>query len=266
LPESLPRYRLPAFSTAWSIYLQDTLVYVADGDSGLRIINVTNPAAPYEVSHFPNPPGGSATGVFIKDTIAYLGTWGGGFRILNIANPTIPFEIGYHADAILDVVVIDTIAYTTSNLGFTKIFNVANPTNPTLIGYYLNPDLNYRLFVSNNLIYVVCYESGISILQYHQTGINEEYLSNKIDNRCNMHISNNPIKNKCRIVLNMPRKIRYRLNLFDLQGREILSIFDGKSTGITMQEFNVHRLSAGIYFIVLRINNQSIVKKVVVVH
>ena len=45
-------------------------VYVADGDSGLRVIDISNPAAPFETGFYDTP--GEARGVFVSGDLIYL--------------------------------------------------------------------------------------------------------------------------------------------------------------------------------------------------
>jgi hypothetical protein len=62
--------------------------------SGLRIINVANPAAPTEAGFYDTP--GDAYGVALARNYAYVADGGGGLRIVNIANPAAPTEVGFY--------------------------------------------------------------------------------------------------------------------------------------------------------------------------
>ena len=68
--------------------------YVADGKSGLRVINVANPAAPVEVGSYDTP--GYADGVAVAGSYAYVADWGDGLRVINVANPAAPVEVGVY--------------------------------------------------------------------------------------------------------------------------------------------------------------------------
>ncbi|MEO0087923.1 MAG: hypothetical protein ABIK90_07605 [candidate division WOR-3 bacterium] len=46
-------YDTPGFAN--SLFIVNNYAYVADNDSGLRIINISNPQNPYEVSNFKLP-------------------------------------------------------------------------------------------------------------------------------------------------------------------------------------------------------------------
>ena len=68
--------------------------YVADGYSGLRIINVTNPAAPSDAGFYDTPD--TANGVAVAGSYAYVADGSSGLRIINVTNPAVPFETGFY--------------------------------------------------------------------------------------------------------------------------------------------------------------------------
>lgn len=70
--------------------------YIADGNSGLRIIDVANPPVPIEVGACDTP--GRAGDVVVTGNYAYVADLSGGLRIINIANPAAPIEIGAYDD------------------------------------------------------------------------------------------------------------------------------------------------------------------------
>ena len=68
--------------------------YVADSDSGLRVIDVSNPANPREVGSFDTP--GTAEGVAILNGCAFVADGGFGLRVIDISEPAHPYETGYY--------------------------------------------------------------------------------------------------------------------------------------------------------------------------
>jgi len=125
--------------------------YVANGDSGMRILDVTNIAAPKHVKLFDTPGraafvsfgaitvGGSSTGhIFVADR-------GAGLRAVNVSNVNAPAESGSlgvlaaaPGSAFTPFILNDKayVAYGTAGL---RIIDVANPANITLlggVGYY----------------------------------------------------------------------------------------------------------------------------------
>ena len=109
--------------------------YVAAAYSGLRIVNVSNPAAPTEAGYCDTP--GTAYGVAVAGNYAYVADYSG-LRIVNVSNPVAPTEAGYY-DApgnAVDVAVAGNYAYVAGGSFGLRIVNVANPAAPTQVGYY----------------------------------------------------------------------------------------------------------------------------------
>ena len=67
------------------VAVSGTLAYVADGDGGLRVIDVSNSAAPHEVGYYDTP--GWAEGVAVSGTLVYVADGGGGLAILRYVPP-----------------------------------------------------------------------------------------------------------------------------------------------------------------------------------
>ncbi len=88
---------------AWDVSVSGDIAYVADRFEGmLRVINVADPASPFEMAAFPI---GSSTGLIGVDMYAnavvgvgnyafVLTNWDG-LKIINCYDPTSPFEIGH---------------------------------------------------------------------------------------------------------------------------------------------------------------------------
>jgi hypothetical protein len=263
-PETLQRYFLP-YTTSWSIFVQDTFAFIANADSGLRILNVSNPAAPFEVGHFDNPPGGGATGIFVKDTLAYFATWGGGLRILNVTDPSSPSEIGFHPAAAWDVVVQDSIAFTTSSTDM-KVINISDPTNPIEVGHYVTAYHPFRLFVQDSLIYAACFEAGMYIFERVPTGIVEKAQIDIVTSALSFKVSPNPVTQNLILLIFFPYKDEYQIDIYDIQGRKMSCLEKGEGKGTITKKYSLHNIPNGIYFIILSTEGIELVKKFVVIH
>ena len=99
-------------------------------DSGLRIVDIANPAAPREVGYYDTP--GAGEGVTVAGTYAYVADGYSGLRIVDIANPTAPHEVGYYNTPgyALGVTVAGTYAYVAHGDSGLRIVDIANPTAP----------------------------------------------------------------------------------------------------------------------------------------
>jgi hypothetical protein len=68
-------------------------VYVADDESGLRIIDVSTPSAPTEVGSFDTPT--RAIGIDVADVYVYVADGAGGLRVIDVSTPSAPVEVGF---------------------------------------------------------------------------------------------------------------------------------------------------------------------------
>ncbi len=80
---------LPSFS---DVKVSLNYAYVVDYYSDFRVVNVANPASPYEVGYYHMP--GAGYSLAISGSYAYIAIYAGGLLVLNIANPADPVEIG----------------------------------------------------------------------------------------------------------------------------------------------------------------------------
>ena len=64
---------------------------MADGYSGLRVIDVSDPAHPTEVGSWDT---GTGRRVAVSGTYAYVAAGGGGLRVIDVSDPAHPTEVG----------------------------------------------------------------------------------------------------------------------------------------------------------------------------
>ena len=104
--------------------------YVANGRGGLRIIDITNPANPFEVGSFETP--GYPEGIAVTGNYAYIADRWEGLRIIDITNPANPFEVGSFEtqDLAKDVGIAGNYAYIAGNSQGLRIIDVKNPSTP----------------------------------------------------------------------------------------------------------------------------------------
>jgi len=155
-------YDTPGY--AWGIQVVGTLAYVADYDSGLRIIDVSNPAAPVHVGYYNTP--GYAQGVRVVGTLAYVADGYSGLRIIDVSNPAAPVQRGYYdtPGSAWGVQVIGTLAYVADGSSGLRIIDVSNPAVPVQRGYYDTLGYAYGVQVVGTLAYVADYDSGLRII------------------------------------------------------------------------------------------------------
>src|SRR3990172_2867887 len=74
------------------VALAGNYAYLADYYGGLRIIDISNPAAPSETGFYGTP--GEAWGVAVAGSYAYIAAGDSGLRIIDVSNPAAPRQTG----------------------------------------------------------------------------------------------------------------------------------------------------------------------------
>jgi hypothetical protein len=170
-----------------------TYAYVADGEQGMRILDVTDRAAPREVGALPAPNSCPATGahpdcgpasvtsfaasgsvLFRTDSkIAYCTNQGcitnpeNGLRVFDTSNPTSPVEIGFlhTAGRASQVTLGGRYAYLSDDTGGFRVIDVSDPTRP--IQVFDDPSQGANaVAVAGNLAYVVATTGADMLVVY----------------------------------------------------------------------------------------------------
>jgi len=72
--------------------VRDSVAYVADGETGLQIIDVSNPAGPVRLGGYDTSV--SARAVAVAGTNAYVADDSAGLQIIDVSNPARPVRLG----------------------------------------------------------------------------------------------------------------------------------------------------------------------------
>jgi hypothetical protein len=159
VPTLLGSFNSPG--TATGIAISGTVVYLADGIWGLRIIGVGNPASPVALGSYVTP--GWANGVAVSGSVAYVADSDFGLRIVNVSNPASPTLLGSMPGNAYGVAVSGTVAYVAGATGL-EIINVSNPASPILLGTYDTPGIATGVAISGTVAYVADGLSGLQII------------------------------------------------------------------------------------------------------
>ena len=120
---------------AMNVQVVGNLAYIRDYRNGLRVVDVSNPAAPTlkgaaDINYL-----STGNGLYVNSPYAYVGS--GAFYIVDVSNPLSPFKLssqGFNANA-GDLVVAGTNAYiaagryTFQSVGLFAIVDIKDPTN-----------------------------------------------------------------------------------------------------------------------------------------
>jgi len=78
--------------TAYGVAVAGAVAYVADGEAGLQIINVSNPDSPVRLGGCGT--GGIARGVAVAGARAYVADGEAGLQVIDVSNPASPVRLG----------------------------------------------------------------------------------------------------------------------------------------------------------------------------
>jgi len=222
-------------------------LYIAGGNYGFQIYNLTNPSHPVMQSFYDTP--GLCYDVYEKNGIAYCADYNGGLAIFdvsqNLANPLAQFQT--QGDAI-NVIVVEDVAYVGLINGHIEMVDVADPANPTSLGWYLTnggnaTDIQYdeqdNLFYAADNLEMVIFQSDFT------TNIADFEPSSS-----NVQVYPNPVKGLLTARFDLSQDGTASINLIDANGRLLKNIINGEySSGEHTVYINTEKLPSGLYFL-----------------
>jgi hypothetical protein len=162
-------------SFARSVFVKEGFAYVAAGDSGLQIVDVSNPGAPAIVGRWEQPSNDiahTALTVTISGDYAYLADGYAGLEIINVTDVNNPTFVGNYTSTgyIMGVAVDGNNAFIGDNFlgdleyGQLTVLDVTDPTVPTFAGgANINNAGAYDVIVANGFAYVAAFTYGLKI-------------------------------------------------------------------------------------------------------
>jgi len=167
-PREIGAYDTPGY--AYSVRTAGRHAYVADGEAGLRIINVSDPSAPQEIGHYV-PPQGDVRGVDVVGSYAYVAAgYAGGLRVVDISDPKKPREVGHYDTprSARTVRVSGPYAYV-GDLEWLRVVDVSTPSAPREIASYQTPSYADGVWVSDGTVYVAAHNAGLMMLELQRS-------------------------------------------------------------------------------------------------
>lgn len=136
------------------IKLSGNYAYLAASDSGLIVMDISNPFTPVVVG---NCPTSLARGVYVNGNYAYIAGDNGGFYIIDISNPASPTQVGNWVNgnnSTFDVYVRDNYAYLADANQGLMVLDIGNPANPTLLYSDSTPMNSRHVFIQDDYLYI----------------------------------------------------------------------------------------------------------------
>ena len=152
-------------SACYSVAVRDSYAFVADFDSGLRVISMVDPAHPTEIGHTDTPD--SAVRVTVSGNYAYVVGVQAGLRVISVADPVHPLEVGsYDTPGIAgSVAVDDNYAYVADMDSGLWVISISEPTHPTKVGHWQESgSMTSSIAVAGHFVCIVDYLHGLRVI------------------------------------------------------------------------------------------------------
>jgi len=161
-PVLLGNYNTPG--NARGVTLAGNLAYVADYQSGLQILDVTDPAAPVRLGGYDTAD--NALVVDVSGNLAYVAHYTSGLQIIDVSDPAAPVGLGVcdTPGIAYGVAVASTTAYVADFFMGLQIIDVSDPAAPVRLGGYNTAGLAYGVAVSGTTAYVADRAAGLEII------------------------------------------------------------------------------------------------------
>jgi hypothetical protein len=154
--------------TAQSVVAGDRYAYVAYAGQGLRVIDVTIPEIPLEISSYDSP--GEALGVSLSGDFIYLADGSQGMRVLFLestdsANPQVSEIAAVDTPGeVSNIAVEGQTAYLADGSSGLRVISMVNPAQPVDLGWEDTPGTAMDVAVQGDFAYVADGESGLRVI------------------------------------------------------------------------------------------------------
>lgn len=150
--------------TTYGIAVAGTHAYIGACQGGLRVLDISNPASPFETGSWASAD--YARGLAVSGDYVYVACGHSGLRVIDVSSPTNPTEVG--AYGVLDyawaVVVVGNYAYVADEEAGLCIIDVTNPRDPVFVGVCDTPGYAMSVAVSGDYAYVADLSGGLRVI------------------------------------------------------------------------------------------------------
>jgi len=149
---------------ARGIVISGDYAYVADGDNGLVVLDITDRSAPWRIGGYDT--NGTANAVAVSGDHAYVADRENGLVILDISNRSNPRPEGRFDGAVkaYDVVVDGDYAYVADDYNGFIIVNISNGSDPQQTGHYDTDGYTRGIVLDAKYAYLADGGNGLVIL------------------------------------------------------------------------------------------------------
>ena len=150
---------------SYDVFISGDYAYVADGASGLVVIDISDPSSPTLAGSYNTPD--LAYKVTVCGDYAYIANRSSGLQVIDISDPTNPTSAGNYDTPgyAFGIAIAGDYAYIADYDSGLQVLDITNPTNPTFAGYCDTPGNAYDITISGNYAYIAdYYKSGLQVV------------------------------------------------------------------------------------------------------
>jgi hypothetical protein len=182
----ISRYKTPGY--AQDIVVKDSLAFIAQGQGGLIIFNISNPYSPKFVSQVSDKLKGYSNKIALKDKVVFLSAGNFGVSVVNINKPYLPdvTATNLQMKPAINFHIMNNYLFTTVGEYGVAISEISIPTLPDIRGSIItSPGFIQSVCATNDgkTLLAACGEMGVSIIDISdwQNGFGEYPLKSWID-------------------------------------------------------------------------------------
>ncbi len=179
--------RLATSGFAQDIVIKDSIAYVAQGEGGLAIINISDRQNPKLISMVKDKLKGYSYKIILKDSVVYLSAGNFGVSVVNVSKPLYPdvTATNLQMKPAKSFYILDNYLLTTVGEYGINIAEISSPTLPDIRGTILTPGFTQGICATQdkNTLLAACGEMGFAMINISdfQNGFGEYPLINWMD-------------------------------------------------------------------------------------
>lgn len=250
---------------ALELAAQDSVVFLASLDAGLKILDCKTPQNPVFLASFLPQVGG----ILVEDSLAYVDTMDS-LYVINIGNLSAPMNIGslqkrFSCCNEVEMVKVGTrIGWATyANVGLT---DVSDPTQPSEVSHAQNTSAGGIAMYGDTVLFPIL--SGIRIARWDTSTTSvEEFQELPVQGSPYLHHSYpNPFNSETRLSFFLPERSTVHIEVFNILGEKVITLVDELlDAGEHSRYFVANSYSSGVYLVRLRANGWLSSQRVVLI-
>jgi len=150
-------------SSAYDVTLSGNLAFVADRDSGLQVVDVSDPQNPFIIGSVDTS---DALSVALSGNLAFVADGYGGLQVADVSDPHHPTIIASMATpgAASDVALSGNLAFIADWDSGLQVVDVSDPHNPAIIASVNTSGYGNEIALSGNLAFVADVDRGLQVV------------------------------------------------------------------------------------------------------